>query len=134
VALLIDTDLLVDRERGVRVEATERLLGDEDRAISVITVSELLHGVHRTAGERRARRRAFVEHLLAGIQAIPITEAVARVHAELWAQLTERGEPIGAHDLWIAATAVAHGLGVATGNAADFGRVPGLRVVSVAIR
>ena len=134
MALLIDTDLLVDRERGVGAEATERLLGDEDRAISVITVSELLHGVHRAAGERRARRRAFVEHLLAGIQAIPITEAVARVHAELWAQLTERGEPIGAHDLWIAATAVAHGLGVATGNAADFGRVPGLRVVTVAIR
>jgi tRNA(fMet)-specific endonuclease VapC len=134
VALLIDTDLLVNRERGVGAEATERLLGDEDRAISVITVSELLHGVHRAVGERRARRRAFVEHLLAGIQAIPITEAVARVHAELWAQLTERGEPIGAHDLWIAATAVAHGLGVATGNAADFGRVPGLRVIPVAIR
>ena len=105
-----------NRERGDG--STERLLGEEDRAISVITVSELLHGVHRAAGERRARRRAFVEHLLAGIQAIPITEAVARVHAELWAQLTERGEPIGAHDLWIAATAVAHGLGVATGNAA----------------
>ena len=132
MALLIDSDLLVDRERGVRAETTERLLGDEERAISVITVSELLHGVHRAAGERRARRSAFVEHLLAGMQAIPITEPVARVHAELWAQLTERGQPIGAHDLWIAATAVAHGLGVATGNAADFGRVPGLRVIAVA--
>ena len=132
MALLIDSDLLVDRERGVRAETTERLLGDEERAISVITVSELLHGVHRAAGERRARRSAFVEHLLAGMQAIPITEPVARVHAELWAQLTERGRPIGAHDLWIAATAVAHGLGVATGNAADFGRVPGLRVIAVA--
>ena len=131
MALLIDTDLLVDRERGVGVEATERLLGDEERAISVITISELLHGVHRAEGDRRARRSAFVEHLLAGIQAIPITGAVARVHAELWAQLSDRGEPIGAHDLWIAATAVAHGLGVATGNASDFGRVPGLRVVPV---
>ena len=100
MALLIDSDLLVDRERGVRAETTERLLGDEERAISVITVSELLHGVHRAAGERRARRSAFVEHLLAGMQAIPITEPVARVHAELWAQLTERGRPIGAHDLW----------------------------------
>ena len=132
MALLIDSDLLVDRERGVRAETTERLLGDEERAISVITVSELLHGVHRAAGERRARRTAFVEHLLAGMQAIPITEPVARVHAELWAQLTDRGQPIGAHDLWIAATAVAHGLGVATGNAADFRRVPGLRVIAVA--
>jgi predicted nucleic acid-binding protein len=37
---------------------------------------------------------------------------------------------IGAHDLWIAATALAHGLGVATGDAAEFGRVTGLRVAS----
>jgi tRNA(fMet)-specific endonuclease VapC len=129
VAVLIDTDLLVDQERGVRSPAVEQLLGDEQRAISVITVSELLHGVHRATGDLRARRSAFVEHLLAGLRAIPITEPVARVHSEIWAQLTDRGQVVGAHDLWIAATAVAHGLGVATRNAADFERVPGLRVI-----
>lgn len=131
MAILIDTDLLIDAERGVGTPATEGVLGDEDRAISVITVSELLHGVHRAAGGRRARRSAFVEHLLAGIRAIPITEPVARVHAEIWAQLAERGQVIGAHDLWIAATALAHGLGVATGNVEEFRRVPGLRVLAV---
>lgn len=107
----------------------EALLGDEERTISVITVSELLHGVHRAVGPHRARRSAFVEHLLAGMRAIPITEPVSRVHAEIWAQLAARGEVIGAHDLWIAATAVAHGLRLATRNAAGFERVPGLRVV-----
>jgi tRNA(fMet)-specific endonuclease VapC len=131
VALLIDTDLLIDAERGVGSPAVEPLLGDEDRAISVVTVSELLHGVHRATGARRARRSAFVEHLLAGIRAIPITEPVARVHADVWAQQAARGHVIAAHDLWIAATALAHGLGVATGNAADFERVPGLRVVGI---
>ena len=130
MALLIDTDLLIDRERGVGAPATEAALGEEERAISVITVSELLHGVHRATGARRARRSAFVEHLLAGIRAIPITEPVARVHAEIWAQLAERGLLVGAHDLWIAATGLAHGLGVATRNAEEFGRVPGLRVVA----
>jgi tRNA(fMet)-specific endonuclease VapC len=131
VALLIDTDLLIDAERGVGTAAVETVLGDEERAISVITVSELLHGVHRATGARRARRSAFVEHLLAGIRAIPITEPVARVHAEVWAQQAARGQVIGAHDLWIAATALAHGLGVGTRNAADFERVPGLRVVGI---
>ena len=130
MAVLIDTDLLVDQERGVRSASIEQLLGDEDRAISVITVSELLHGVHRATGDIRARRSAFVEHLLAGLRAIPITEPVARVHAEIWAQLTDRGQVIGAHDLWIAATAVAHGLGVATRNAGEFERVPGLRLIA----
>ena len=41
-------------------------------------------------------------------------------------------ELIGAHDLWIAATALAHGMGVATANPRDFRRVPGLRVLAAA--
>src|SRR5450755_1006532 len=74
MAVLIDTDLLIDLERGVGSPVVETMLGEEDRAISVITVSELLHGVHGATGARRARRSAFVEHLLAGMRAIPITE------------------------------------------------------------
>lgn len=132
MALLIDTDLLVDLERGVGAPAVERLLGDEERAISVITVSELLHGALRASGARGVRRRAFVEHLLAGIQAIPITEPVARVHADVWVDVAQRGQVIGAYDLWIAATALAHGLGVATRNVEDVGRVSGLRVLASA--
>ena len=129
MAVLIDTDMLVDLERGVANPAVEQAIGTEDRAISVITVSELLHGIHRAQGAQRTRRSAFVEHLLAELQAIPITETVARVHADVWATLAARGQVIGAHDLWIAATALAQGLGIATGNAEEFERVPGLRVI-----
>lgn len=96
----------------------------------MVTVSELLHGVHRASGARRSRRRAFVEHVLAGLEPIPITEAVARVHAEVWADLERAGNVPGAHDLWIGATAVAHGFGVVTRNQTDFARVPGLRVLA----
>ena len=130
MAVLIDTDLLIDLEQGDA--AVEALLGEEERAISVITVSELLHGVLRAGGGARARRQAFVEHLLASLQAIPITEPVARIHADIWSGLAERGEPIGAHDLWIAATAVAHGLAIATRNDSHFRRIPGLRVLTAA--
>jgi tRNA(fMet)-specific endonuclease VapC len=132
MAVLIDTDLLVDLERGQASARVDRLIGEQESAISVITVSELLHGVHRASGARRAQRSAFVEHLLAGLDAIPITEPVARVHAGVWAQLAERGEVIGAHDLWIAATALVHGLALATRNASEFRRVPGLRVLAPA--
>ena len=132
MAVLIDTDMLVDLEHGVASPTVEQTIGSEDRAISVITVSELLHGVHRARGAQRSRRSAFVEHLLAELQAIPITETVARVHADVWARLAARGHLIGAHDLWIAATALAHGLGLATGNADEFERIPGLRVIPAA--
>lgn len=130
MAVLIDTGLLVDLERGVANPQIDAAIGEEDRAISVITVSELLHGVHRAGGAQRTRRSAFVEHLLAGMRALEITEQVARVHADIWAQLAASGEVIGAHDLWIAATALAHGMGLATGNAREFKRVPGLRLIA----
>ena len=130
MAVLIDTSLLVDAER--RQRSLGETLGRRDRAISVITASELLHGVHRARkGAIRARRAAFVEHLLSALEPIPITATVARAHAEIWAELERKGKPIGAHDLWIAATALSHGMGLATINARDFKRVPGLTVIPI---
>ncbi len=131
MAVLVDTDLLIDWERSGDAAALDRLIGDEERAISVVTVSELLHGAARAPEGQKTMRRAFVEHILTGIDAVPVTEAVARVHAELWADLERLGRTVGAHDLWIAATAVAHGFGIATGNVRDFARIPGLRVVEL---
>jgi tRNA(fMet)-specific endonuclease VapC len=130
VAVLIDTSVVIDVER--RGSSLETAVAEEERAISAITASELLHGVHRAADRRiRIRREAFVEHVLASLDPIPITLPVARVHAQLWAQLEADGTLIAAHDLWIAATAVAHGMRLATANVRHFGRVPGLDVVAV---
>ena len=108
MAVLIDTSLLIDRERSGRM--AERF-SDEDVAISVITVSELLQGVERAVGDQRVRRQAVVEQILSAFEPIPITTAVARVHAGIWADLATHGWMTGAHDLWIAATALAHGSG-----------------------
>ncbi len=130
MAVLIDTSVLVNAER--RGQALDRSIGEQERAISAITVSELLHGVHRATEARvRVRREAFVEHLLGSIEALPVTTPVARAHAGIWANLERGGKMIGAHDLWIAATAVTHGMSVATANAGEFQRVPGLAVVAL---
>jgi tRNA(fMet)-specific endonuclease VapC len=130
VAVLIDTSVVINAER--RGEALDRALGERERAISVITASELLHGVHRAADEaRRAQRQAFVEHLLGSIEPLPITTTIARAHASIWAGLERAGEAIGAHDLWIAATAVSHGMELAAANASEFERVAGLTVISI---
>jgi tRNA(fMet)-specific endonuclease VapC len=130
LAVLIDTSVLVNVER--RRLSLERALGERERAISVITASELLHGVHRATDDRvRTRRQAFVEHLISSIEPLPITTSVARSHAEIWAGLERSGEAIGAHDMWIAATAISHGMEVATANAIEFERVPGLTVVAL---
>lgn len=130
MALLIDTSVLVDAERrGLRLDSRFDV---DDAAISVVTASELLHGVHRATDDRaRSRRAAFVEYILAALEPLPVTTSVARAHARIWADLERAGTPIGPHDMWIAATAVSHGMDIATANTEEFERVSGLSVVEL---
>jgi tRNA(fMet)-specific endonuclease VapC len=67
--------------------------------------------------------------VLAAVAVIPFDLVVARVHARLWAQLATIGRPVGAHDLLIAATAIAMGYRVATHDTRSFPHIPGLSLV-----
>lgn len=130
MGVLIDTSVLIERERG-RLDLSKQIRGREQEEffLSVITASELLHGVHRAGSSSvRARRSAFVEALLERFPILPIDVATARSHARIWADLAAAGDLIGSHDLWLAATCLADGLALATGHARDFERVPGLDV------
>src|SRR5687767_12643774 len=100
------------------------LLGNSQKVfMSVVTVSELLMGVHRAdTEERRQRRSAFVEAVISGIGVIEFTIPAARIHAEIYADLSKKGQMIGAHDLIIAATARCHTLSVLTDNVQEFSR------------
>lgn len=127
MGILIDASVLIGIERTVSLE--QRLAGREDDEffVSVVTASELLRGVHRArSADIRARRSAFVEAVLSRFPLLAIDLPTARAHAQLWADLASRGATIGPHDLWIAAACVAHGLSLATRNAREFDRVPGL--------
>jgi predicted nucleic acid-binding protein len=131
MATLIDSSVLIAIERE-RVALTTVLAehGEEEVVIAAITASELLHGVHRAkSAKQRTRREAFVEQLLTALTVIPFDMVVARVHARLWADLATKGINIGAHDLLIAATALATGAPVATRDDRSFPRIPGLTVV-----
>jgi tRNA(fMet)-specific endonuclease VapC len=130
VGLLIDASLLIEHERG-RLDLEAWIAGREDEGVflSVVTASELLHGVHRAKDRSvRARRAAFVEAVLDEFPLVGVDLLTARTHARLWAELAERGDLIGAHDLWLAATCVGRGLSLVTANVREFARVPGLVV------
>jgi tRNA(fMet)-specific endonuclease VapC len=132
VGILIDTSVLIEVERG-RLDLATQLAGvpDTPAYVSVITASELLVGVHRSSNPRqRARRAASVEQVLRSIPVLPIDLHTARVHAELQAACATAGTPVGPHDMWLAATAVAWSLTLVTGNTRELGRVPGLRLTS----
>lgn len=110
---------------GVRLADLPALLA----FLSVVTASELLHGVHRAATEaQRARRSAFVEGLLQRFPVLDIDLVTARAHARVWADIKAAGSRVGPNDLWLAAAALAHGLTLVTANLREFEQVPGLRV------
>jgi tRNA(fMet)-specific endonuclease VapC len=128
--VLIDASILIEQERGrLDIAAHVQPRPDEQFFLSVVTVSELLHGVHRAADPgTRARRSAFVESVLDDFPIVGIDLLTARTHAELWAELARRAEMVGSHDLWLAATCVGRGMTLVTGNARAFRRVPGLDI------
>jgi len=128
VGTLVDSSVLIAGERGkLDLERMLEQHADESVAIAAITASELLHGVHRAAQPgQRARREAFVEHLLKRLPVVPFDAVAARVHAVTWAELAAKGVNVGAHDLMIAATALAIDWGVATHDARSFPKIPGL--------
>ena len=130
MAVLIDASILIDAERGrLELEPHVARRHDEESFLSVITASELLHGVHRaTQPDVRAKRSAFVEGILERFPLLSVDLACARAHAQIWAELRKAGTIIGPHDLWLAATCVAHGLTMVTANIREFERVPGLTV------
>lgn len=132
MGLLIDTSVLIAYERG-QVLLEPHLAGrsNDEFFLSVVTASELLHGVHRAKqSAQRARRSAWVEAVLERFPLLPIDLATARAHARVWAELAAAGRIIGPHDLWLAAACLAHGLVLVTANVREFERVPGLVVES----
>lgn len=130
MGVLIDSSVLIGVERG-RIHPARWTIPrpDVEFFLSVVTVSELIFGVHRArTAAVETRRAAFVEGVIERLPVLPIDLVIARTHARIHADLTARGALIGPHDLWLAATCLAHDLAIATGNRREFERVPGLAV------
>lgn len=124
--LILETTFLVDLERELAAGSdgpAQRFLAeraDSPLAITFTSAGELAVGV----GDRR-RWEAFVAPF-------PVLECTADTcwhYGEVYRFLRTNGLLIGTNDLWIAATALAHGQAVITRNVRDFQRVPGLEVL-----
>ena len=97
-------------------------------AIAAITAAELLVGVELADERQRDARAAFVEDVLGTISVEDYTLPTARAHAHLLAATRASGTARGAHDLIIAATALATGRAVVTADVRGFRDLPGVDV------
>lgn len=124
---LIDTDWAADWLKG-RSEATQLLdsLRGAGLAVSIITVGELYEGVLFGPEPRRSERA--LESFLRAARALPLSMAVVRRFARIRGELRAAGLPVGDMDLFIAATALHHGLMLVSRNTRHFARIPGLQL------
>jgi len=130
MGVIFDTSVLIALERdSLKFENLFEGREDEPFGISAITVSELLHGVHRADSEkRRLKREAYVEKIIETFPLYSFDLGPARIYARIWAHLAKKGAVIGSHDLIIASTAISLGFSVITFDIRDYEKVKGLTV------
>lgn len=123
--LILDTTVLIDAERDN--EALEQRIGDEDDvAMAAVTAAELLVGVELADRRRRDRREQYVTDVFKTVSVEGYDLDVARAHARLLAHVRRAGSPRGAHDLIIAATAVARDREIVSSDTSAFEGLPGV--------
>jgi tRNA(fMet)-specific endonuclease VapC len=124
---MLDTSVLVAAERG-HAELDGWIADDDDVAIAAVTAAELWVGVALADPRRRPKRTTFVEQVIASLPVEDYDLAVAEVHARLLAEVKRSGRPRVAHDLMIAATAIARGRTVVTRDRDGFAGISELEL------
>ena len=130
MGVILDTSVLIEAERRkFEIDTFTENREEEIFGLSVITVAELLHGVHRAdSTRRRLKRSAYVEKVIELFPIYVFDISISRIYAELWSDLSKKGIQIGAHDLIIGSTALTLGFSVATVNIRHFERIEGLTI------
>lgn len=125
--LIAETTFLIDLEReahrGRGGPAQEYLRGHPE---SLLFVTPTILG-EMACGAALPTREAW-EEFARPFPVLQIGPEAAWEYGQLFRYLQGNGRLIGANDLWIAAVALAHGVGVLTRNAAHYRRVPRLEV------
>lgn len=106
----------------------------EEPLITAVTLAELSVGPLVAHDEQeRAARQAHLQQAEADFDPLAFDAAAARAFGQVAASLRRAGRKSAAraYDAMIAATAVAHGLGIHTCNPSDFAGIDGLDVVTV---
>ena len=127
--LILDSEVLIATERTGK-HLNGMIDDGDDVAIAAISAAELLTGVNLAGATLRDKRAAFVRSVLDTIPIEVYDLSVARAHADLLAHVRRAGRPRGAHDLIIAATAVATDRIVVSADHDAFADLPGVSVRS----
>lgn len=123
--IMVDTSILIDFYRKTDKNNSmwiTLLRKDYDFAISSITKYEIYSGATES-------QLQFWNSVLEAIRIIPLDEMAVDEAVKINKALKQKRKQIDVADLFIAATALAHGLPFATLNKKHFDRVDGLVII-----
>ncbi len=124
---LLDTCVISDfikGEAGTTARFKQTL--PADIAISSVTVMELRYGLALNL-QRAQKIEPAITSILSSVTILPFGVVEAEQTAHIRSALKSQGQPIGAYDVLIAATALQHNLIMVTANQREFERVTGLQ-------
>jgi len=131
VKWLLDADVLSQpAKRDGDSKVIEWLRQERDRCYtSTIVIAQLAYWVRTREGRRREELQIWLSRFVEALhgRVLGFNVAVAHVWADLQHRLEKAGLPMPVEDSYIAATALRHGLAIATGNERHFRR-PGLKI------
>lgn len=137
LGVVLDSIVLIAAERrkltaAQAIENVQKTIGETPVVLSAVTVAEIGHGIYRASTpDMRRRRRTFLDDLTAAIPVCPVTAATAEIVARIGGEQAAKGVLLPFGDLLIGACALELGYALGTGNARDFQRIPGLRLISL---
>lgn len=128
MGLILDTNFIITAEREAKRGVTTTIdrffasRADETFFITFTIAGEL------ACGKSASPQRDW-ERLCKPYNILPWSREISWQYGEIYRDLAARGVLIGSNDMWIAATALVHGMGVVTKNVDEFQRVVGLDVI-----
>ena len=126
MSFLVDTDICSAHLRGDRSVFSRFMQHTGQLSVSAITAGELYSWTLRSKAP--PDRLQALQQFLMGVAIMPVDLEVSYQFGVLRANLLDRGQPRMSTDLFIAATALIHGLTLVTHNARHFQNIPGLVV------
>jgi predicted nucleic acid-binding protein len=126
--IILDTNYYAAFKRN-ETEAVSLLKRVEYIGINTVILGELLAGFR--CGNRERENRIELDQFLDSprVFTIALDDETAEFYAQVFSELRQKGRPIPSNDLWLAASALQHGLALATYDE-HFSSVSGLLMAS----
>jgi len=126
---LIDTDIIIySLKNNENVIRNFNLYSQEPKAVSIITIGELLYGAYKS--QKKIENLGKVHRVADIFPVIEISMTIIDTFAHLKADLNAKGIVVDEFDLLIGATALSMNYSIVTNNVKHFEKIPDLTIIN----